>query len=131
MDGPDRYARGNGIGDPYSRAGAGNADADRNELFAGYRGNRDGSGPNRFLDDRPGAGARSGSWQDREPGTQEEMDEDVETIKKDMRQLKNESVNSTRNALRLAREAEETARNTLTKLGDQSGTIIACYHPVL
>ncbi|CAL1695905.1 unnamed protein product [Somion occarium] len=31
-----------------------------------------------------------------------------------------ESVNSTRNALRLAREAEETARGTLGRLGDQS-----------
>ena len=27
-----------------------------------------------------------------------------------------------RNALRLAREAEETARGTVAKLGDQSGT---------
>ncbi|KAJ8455673.1 hypothetical protein ONZ45_g18879 [Pleurotus djamor] len=34
--------------------------------------------------------------------------------------LLQESVASTRNALRLAREAEETARNTLTRLGDQS-----------
>lgn len=38
-----------------------------------------------------------------------------------MRFTKQESVNSTRNALRLAREAEETARNTLGRLGDQSG----------
>jgi hypothetical protein len=34
--------------------------------------------------------------------------------------MKQESVSSTRNALRMAREAEETARGTLTKLGDQS-----------
>jgi hypothetical protein len=37
------------------------------------------------------------------------------------RYVKQESVNSTRNALRLAREAEETARGTLGRLGDQSG----------
>ncbi|KAG9082442.1 hypothetical protein FS749_006837 [Ceratobasidium sp. UAMH 11750] len=40
-----------------------------------------------------------------------------------MRQVKQESVQSTRNALRIAREAEETARNTLLKLGDQSEKI--------
>jgi len=34
--------------------------------------------------------------------------------------VKQDSVNSTRNALRIAREAEETARNALTRLGDQS-----------
>ncbi|KAG8984841.1 hypothetical protein FRB90_005091, partial [Tulasnella sp. 427] len=50
-------------------------------------------------------------------------DEDVERIKADTRQLKNDSVQSTRNALRLAREAEETARLTLNKLGDQSEKI--------
>jgi len=50
----------------------------------------------------------------------EEDDEDVEGIKQQTRFVKQESVNSTRNALRLAREAEETARNTLTRLGDQS-----------
>ncbi|KAF8339612.1 uncharacterized protein EI90DRAFT_2990203, partial [Cantharellus anzutake] len=52
--------------------------------------------------------------------TQEEEDEDVEGIKQQTRFVKQESVNSTRNALRIAREAEETAGNTLAKLGDQS-----------
>jgi len=47
-------------------------------------------------------------------------DEDVEGIKQQTRFVKQESVQSTRNALRLAREAEETARNTMLKLGDQS-----------
>jgi hypothetical protein len=45
----------------------------------------------------------------------------VEAIKQQIKFTKSESVASTRNALRAAREAEETARNTLTKLGDQTG----------
>jgi hypothetical protein len=44
-----------------------------------------------------------------------------EAIKQQIRFTKQESLASTRNALRTAREAEETARNTLTRLGDQSG----------
>jgi hypothetical protein len=38
-----------------------------------------------------------------------------------MRFTKQESLSSTRNALRIAREAEETATNTMLRLGDQSG----------
>ncbi|KAG9028206.1 Protein transport protein S9 plasma membrane t-SNARE [Tulasnella sp. JGI-2019a] len=112
------------IGDPYSR-GFGNVEADRNELFSGYNADRaaaGGGGRNRF-DDRPGGPGGASRWQDRQPGNQEEEEEDVESIKKDTRALKTDSVNSTRNALRLAREAEETARNTLLKLGDQSEKI--------
>jgi hypothetical protein len=47
----------------------------------------------------------------------QETEDDVEGIKTQTRFVKQESVNSTRNALRMAREAEETARNTLTRLG--------------
>ena len=53
---------------------------------------------------------------------------DIEGIKQNLRFTKQESVNSTRNALRLAREAEETARNTLTRLGDQSGMCVLCLY---
>ena len=69
----------------------------------------------------------------REPAPGEENEEDVEGIKQQIRATKQESVNSTRNALRLAREAEETARGTLLKLGDQSGASISlrCYYCVL
>ncbi|KAG8984954.1 Protein transport protein S9 plasma membrane t-SNARE, partial [Tulasnella sp. 427] len=89
--GQDRYARNAGVGDPYARAGAGNVDADRNELFAGYNPDAS-SGRNRF-DARPGEGGsgRFGGWQDRTPQNQEEEDEDVERIKADTRQLKNDS----------------------------------------
>ncbi|GLB36181.1 putative helical region found in SNAREs [Lyophyllum shimeji] len=104
----DKYSRSNGVGDIYSRGGA-ELDRDRNELFAGYNAQKSGSG--RFFD---------GPQPGREPPPGEENEEDVEGIKTQTRFIKQESVNSTRNALRLAREAEETARNTLTRLGDQS-----------
>ncbi|KAG8845630.1 Protein transport protein S9 plasma membrane t-SNARE [Tulasnella sp. 330] len=129
---PDAYNGGGGsgyasrntapIGDPYSR-GFGNADADRNELFSGYNAEKAATGGRNRFDDRPGGPGAASRWQDRQPGNQEEEEEDVESIKKDTRALKTDSVNSTRNALRLAREAEETARNTLLKLGDQSEKI--------
>lgn len=85
-------------------------DRARGELFAGYNPEKAGSG--RFFDG-PGIG--------REPPPGEENEEDVEGIKQQTRSLKQESVNSTRNALRMAREAEETARGTLGRLADQSG----------
>lgn len=105
----DKYSRSNGVGDVYSR-GAANVDQDRNELFSGYNPQKS-AGSGRFFD--------GPSVRDPTPG--EENDEDVEGIKQQTRFVKQDSVNSTRNALRMAREAEETARNTLTKLGDQSG----------
>ncbi|KAF8203626.1 synaptosome-associated proteinsynaptosomal-associated protein 25 [Pholiota molesta] len=104
----DKYSRSRGVGDVYSR-GAAEINKDRNELFSGYTPSKGGSG--RFFD-----GPDIGSA----PPPGEENDEDVEGIKQQTRFVKQESVNSTRNALRMAREAEETARNTLSRLGDQS-----------
>lgn len=93
---------------------------DRSELFAGYtRPDNGTSGSNRFVD---------GPERRRTPPPGEEGDEDVEGIKQQLRYTKQESVNSTRNALRVAREAEETARNTLVRLGDQSGKLIHVIH---
>lgn len=89
------------------------SDPNRSELFSGYNPER--AGQNRFTADNRGP-------QLREPAPGEENEEDVEGIKQQIRTTKQESVNSTRNALRLAREAEETARGTLLKLGNQSGT---------
>ncbi|MCO5588280.1 hypothetical protein L7F22_042235 [Adiantum nelumboides] len=51
---------------------------------------------------------------------QEEEDDEVEAVKQQMRFTKQESLASTRNALRIARETEETASGTLLKLGEQS-----------
>lgn len=58
-------------------------------------------------------------------GNQQEMertesDEEVEAVKQQMRFTKQESLSSSRNALRMAREAEETAMNSMMRLGDQS-----------
>ncbi|KAI0001995.1 hypothetical protein BJV77DRAFT_1141997 [Russula vinacea] len=91
----DRYQRNNPV-DVYSR-GQGNLDSDRRELFSGHNPEKTSTGRLR-----------------------EEKEEDVEGIKQQTRFVKQESVNSTRNALRMAREAEETARNTVNRLGTQS-----------
>ena len=114
----DRYAKQDAVGDVYSRGQANrNVDQDRSELFGGYKPPQGGSG--RFFNNGP-AGREP-------PPPGEETEEDVEGIKQQMRFTKQESVNSTRNALRLAREAEETARNTLGRLGDQSGMSFRLY----
>ncbi|KAK7064202.1 Mpp10 protein-domain-containing protein [Favolaschia claudopus] len=109
----DKYNRNNGVGDVYSRPGGekyGGLDDDRAALFSGYNAEKTGSG--RFFD---------GPGLDRDPPPPgEETEEDVEGIKKQTRYVKQESANSARNALRLAREAEDTARNTLNRLGTQS-----------
>lgn len=105
---PNRYLRNNPV-DVYSR-GQGNLDDDRRELFAGHNPNKPSSG--RFAHDGPTLP---------EPAPGEENEEDVEGIKQQTRFIKQEGVNSTRNALRMAREAEETARSTVGRLGSQSG----------
>jgi hypothetical protein len=106
------YSRGNAVGDQYSR-GEADVAQDRSELFSGYK-PKQGSG--RFFD--------AGPAMPDAPPPGEEGEDDVEGIKQQTRFVKQESVASTRNALRMAREAEETARNTMLKLGDQSGTIV-------
>ncbi|KAH9064187.1 protein transporter SEC9 [Lactarius vividus] len=102
----DRYQRNNPI-DAYSR-GQGNIDSDRKELFSGYNPEK---ATGRFAHDGPTL---------HEPAPGEENEEDVEGIKQQTRFIKQDSVNSTRNALRMAREAEETARSTINRLGGQS-----------
>jgi protein transport protein SEC9 len=49
-----------------------------------------------------------------------DSDDDVEAIKQDIRFTKQESLSSTRNAIRLASEAEEQGRASLSRLGRQS-----------
>lgn len=66
--------------------------------------------------------------QQQEPETEEERlqreeDEEVEGIKGQLRFTKQESVASTRNTLRMAREAEESGKNTMGMLGAQSETL--------
>ena len=117
---PQEYNRSNSYGnsaggysrDPYTRGGGDPTEQDRNALFGGYK-PQPGQGSGRFFD---GPNVQSSG---NPPG--EETEEDIEGIKTQTRYVKQESVNSTRNALRMAREAEETARNTLSRLGEQSG----------
>jgi len=104
------YNRNKGAGDVYSR-GTAELDKDRDELFSGYNPAKAGSG--RFFD--------GPDVKDNETG--EGDDDDVEGIKQQTRYVKQESVNSTRNALRLAREAEEVGRNTMNRLVEQSGKL--------
>lgn len=104
----DRYNRNNGVGDPYSRGNA-RLEDDRDELFSGYDRNKPSA--NRFYDGPPAG---------REPAPGEENEEDIEGIKRQIRYVKQESATSTRNALMLARQAEDTARATLDRLGTQS-----------
>ncbi|KAF8211526.1 hypothetical protein K438DRAFT_1546898, partial [Mycena galopus ATCC 62051] len=102
----DKYSRSNGVGDVYTRGGLERRlDQDRNELFAGYNPARAGS--SRFFE---------------EDSVEEE--EDVEGIRRKIAYKKQESVNSTQNSLRLAREAVETGNNTLKRLGEQSERLV-------
>ena len=124
----ERYTRTGGAtrgvaSDPYTRNG--NLEADRQQLFSGYNPEKAKAG-NRFVDasDRF-SGAGDDGAESKQFQTQEDEDDEVEGIKQQTRFITQDSVNSTLNALRIARVAEETARNTLLKLGDQSGVCSA------
>jgi hypothetical protein len=100
------------------------SDPARAALFAGY--NPDAlpktDGRRQYSSDPYGpAGGEGGGGGGGGGGTEQDEEEEVEMIKRDIRGVKQETLGSSRNALRIAREAEETARGTLSKLGDQSG----------
>lgn len=97
-----------GPGDPYGDAAG---DSNRAALFGDYQ-------PR----DAP-VKERKYGYDGREQEEDFDEDEEIEGIKQEMRGVKQESLASTRNALRIAREAEDTARGTLSKLGDQSERI--------
>ncbi|KAK4052912.1 Protein transport protein S9 plasma membrane t-SNARE [Microbotryomycetes sp. JL221] len=109
----------------FGTGGRGDDDKARNELLGGanmthqQQQQQQGSsyGTRNNYGDQPHH--RYGDNQDQEAGELDE-DEEVEGIKQQMRFVKQESLASTRNAVRIAREAEETARATLDKLGEQS-----------
>ena len=106
------YGAKSNVSDPYAR-GDRNLDADRNALFSDAAPAGESQGRYRFQDGLAGPAP--------EPTGNEE--EDVEAIKTQTRFLKQDTVASTRNALRMAREAEESGRATLLKLGEQSGVL--------
>lgn len=93
-------------GDPYGDAKGG---SERDQLFGG------------FTPKEPEQKAREYGYEGRENEDDFDEDEEIEGIKHQMRDVKQESLAGTRNALRIAQEAEDTARGTLAKLADQSG----------
>jgi hypothetical protein len=104
------------------------ADNDRNALFSGRQPQPQG-GQNMYSQQpqappppanygRPPPSSGYGQ-PERQLSAEEEEEEDVEAIKQQIRFTKKESVASSRNALRVAAQAEETGRNTLSKLGQQ------------
>lgn len=58
-------------------------------------------------------------YEEKQLTAEEEEEEDVQATKQEIRFLKQETVSSTRNALAAAARAEETGRDTLTRLGVQ------------
>lgn len=74
---------------------------------------------------------RKYGYEGRENEDDFDEDEEIEGIKQEMRDVKQESLAGTRNALRIAREAEDTARGTLSKLADQSGESIQTLFGIL
>jgi len=106
----DRYPHNRGVPDTYAR-GEADLEQDRNALLSGYKPQKPTGGSGRFPSGPDIGHSKAG----------EETEEDVEGIKQQTQFIKQESVKTTRNAIRMAREAEETAMNTLGRLGDQSG----------
>lgn len=63
------------------------------------------------------------TYQERQLTAEEEEEEEIQNIKQEMRFIKQGDVASTRNALRVAAQAEETGRETLARLGAQGERI--------
>ncbi|GES57271.1 plasma membrane SNARE protein [Aspergillus terreus] len=63
------------------------------------------------------------TYSERNLTAEEEEEEEIQTIKQDIRFIKQGDVASTRNALRIAAQAEETGRETLARLGAQGERI--------
>ncbi|RPB17098.1 hypothetical protein P167DRAFT_480023 [Morchella conica CCBAS932] len=82
-----------------------------------YSGQHGGYGHQGVQGQQGGYGQQSNT--DRNLTEAEEEEEDVEAVKQQIRFTKQESVASSRNALRVAAQAEETGRNTLARLGAQ------------
>ncbi|SPO23797.1 related to SEC9 - protein transport protein [Ustilago trichophora] len=128
----DRFANARapsaGFGSGYDQySGAGGSKSSK--LSRNIQGQKGGYGGEDDLEAEYGRGTGAGSASNGYDGLEQqeeqrdEEDDEVEAIKQQMRFTKQESLSSTRNALRIAREAEETASNTMFKLSDQSEKI--------
>jgi hypothetical protein len=69
-------------------------------------------------------GTTTSTYQERTLTAEEEEEEEVQAVKQEIRFVKQGDVASTRNALRVAAQAEETGRNTLARLGAQGERIL-------
>lgn len=127
--GPGGYG-GLGAVDP-NDPGAG--DANRDALFGGARERvqqqqPNGGPPPPYTEGAPAYGGGSNAYttstyQERTMTAEEEEEEEIQTVKQDIRFIKQGDVASTRNALRVAAQAEETGRETLARLGAQGERI--------
>ncbi len=103
-------------------------DPDRDQLFGGARDRIEQkqqnsmSGPPGYQyneGDNAGADRNYGAYGDRQLTAEEEEEEDIQAAKQDIRFTKQQTVSSSRNALQVAAQAEESGRNTLARLGAQ------------
>ena len=128
--GPSGYG---GLG----RVDSASTEENRNALFGGAReraqhrtepGSRPGQPQNYGQDNNPPSGTYGGepnyeAYGDRQLTAEEEEEEDIQASKQEMRFMKQADVSSTRNALAIAAQAEETGRNTLARIGVQGDRI--------
>ncbi|KAI9926428.1 hypothetical protein ASPWEDRAFT_45476 [Aspergillus wentii DTO 134E9] len=122
-----------GSADPNDPAGT---DANRDALFGGARDRvqqqqQQNGPPPPYSEDTGAPGGYGGgsneyntsTYQERHLTAEEEEEEEITAIKEEMRFVKQGDVSSTRNALRVAAQAEETGRATLARLGAQGESI--------
>lgn len=143
--GGNRYGSGSNGGGTPSRYGAGgygglgsadpndpSGDTDRNALFGGARDRQQqpgsgGGAPPPYSPDQGGQPAYGGGsneysmakFEERQLTAEEQEEESIQATKQEMRHVKQGDISSTRNALRVAAQAEETGRQTLARLGAQ------------
>ena len=119
------------------RADSATTDANRDALFSGAReraqqrsepGTRPGPPPTDSQDGNANSGTYGGgssyeAYGDRQLTAEEEEEEDIQATKQEIRFVKQADVSSTRNALAIAAQAEETGRGTLARIGVQGDRI--------
>jgi protein transport protein SEC9 len=103
-------------------------EANRDALFGDARERMQQRGPNGYEQPPPygtdpaqaaGQDQNYGAYGDRQLTAEEEEEEDVAAMKQEIKFIKQQDISSTRNALQIAAQAEETGRNTLARLGAQ------------
>lgn len=135
--GGDRFGGGSGSRGPGGYGGLGQvdpndpgaSDANREALFGDARDRMEqrnqGDAPPPYSQGSGGFGGGydMSTYQERHLTAEEEEEEEVQAAKQEIRMIKQGDVASTRNALRVAAQAEEVGRNTLARLGAQGERI--------